>query len=120
MMSDMGRERIGVYVQSMMHHNEVLAEMVNIGIISDRVLAAEVESISSESEKTEADLAMIRNALVRFIHTDNEKIKSSRIPRGPSEKNRSPENELVAPDLPVPSLRVSQNTALTVDDTLGY
>ena len=116
MMSDLGIERIGTYVRSMANHAEVLAEMINTGIINDLILAVEVESISEESERTGADLALIGNSLIRFIHTDSERIKSSRVHRTRMEKIRPPENQLEAPNLPVPLLTEAPKTAFALGD----
>ena len=116
MMSDIGIERIGTYVRSMANHAEVLAEMNKTGIINDLVLAVEVESISEESERTGSDLALIGNSLIRFIHTDSERIKSSRVHRTRMEKTRPPENQLEAPDLPVPLLTEAPKIALAQGD----
>ena len=116
-MSDIGIERIGAYVRSMANHAEVLAEMINIGIINDLILAVEVESISEESERTGADLALIGNSLIRFMHTDSERIKSSRVPRTLMEKTRLPENQLETPDLPVPLLTEAPKNALAQGDS---
>ena len=115
-MSDIGIERIGAYVRSMANHAEVLAEMNKTGIINDLVLAVEVESISEESERTGADLALIGNSLIRFMHTDSERIKSSRVHRTLMEKTRLPENQLETPDLPVPLLTEAPKTALVLGD----
>jgi hypothetical protein len=116
MMSDLGIERIGTYVRSMANHAEVLAEMNKTGIINDLILAVEVESISEESERTGADLALIGNSLIRFMHTDSERIKNSRMHRTRMEKTRPPENQLEAPDLPVPLLTEAPKTALALGD----
>ena len=112
LMSNMGIERIGSYVRSMESHNEVLAEMINTGIINDLILAVEVESISEESERIGADLALIRNSLIRFMHTDSERIKSSRMLKPLMGKVRSPENQPEGPNLPVPLLTETPKTAL--------
>ena len=116
LISDIGIERIGTYVRSMANHAEVLAEMNKTGIINDLVLAVEVESISEESERTGADLALIGNSLIRFMHTDSERIKSSRVHRTRMEKTRPSENQLEAPDLPVPLLTEAPKTALALGD----
>jgi hypothetical protein len=117
MMSHIGIERIGTYVRSMANHAEVLAEMNKTGIINDLILAVEVESISEESERTSADLALIGNSLIRFMHTNSERIKSSRMHRTRMEKARPPENQLEAPDLLVPLLAEAPKTALAQGDT---
>ena len=117
MMSNMGIERIGSYVRSMESHNEVLAEMINTGIINDLILAVEVESISEESERTGSDLALIGNSLIRFMHTNSERIKSSRMHRTRMEKARPPENQLEAPNSPVPLLTEAPKIALAQGDT---
>ena len=117
MMSNMGIERIGSYVRSMESHNEVLAKMINTGIINDLILAVEVESISEESERIGADLALIRNSLIRFIHTDSERIKCSRMHRRQMEKTPLAENQLEAPNLPVPLLTEATKTAVAQGDT---
>ena len=116
MMSNMGIERIGGYVRSMESHNEVLAEMINTGIINDLILAVEVESISEESERIGADLALIGNSLIRFMHTNSERIKSSRMHRTRMEKARPPKNQLEAPNSPVPLLTEAPKTALAQGD----
>ena len=117
MMSDLGVERIGTYVQSMANHTEVLAEMINTGIINDLILAVEVESISQESERTGADLALIGNSLIRFMHADSERIKSSHQLKARMGKTLTPENEQVTPSLPVPVRAEAPKTVLAVGDT---
>jgi len=102
MVSDMGIERIGNYVQSMTSHANILGEMYKTGIINNQILKEEITSMSKESEKTGADLTLILHSLVRFIHTDSERIKSPRLLKTRRGKTRTPENEPVIPGLPVP------------------
>ena len=116
MVSDLGIERIGTYMRSMTNHAEVLAEMNKTGIINDLILAVEVESINEESERTGADLALIGNSLIRFMHTNSERIKSSRMHRTRMEKARPPKNQLEAPNSPVPLLTEAPKTALAQGD----
>jgi hypothetical protein len=115
MMSDIGIERIEVYVRSMADHAEVLAHMINTGVINEMSLAAVVESISNESEKTGTDLAIIGNSLVRFMHTDSERNKSSRVFRTRMGNTLPKENEQKAPGLPGPLLPEAPETALAVE-----
>ena len=117
MMSDIGIERIGTYVRSMANHAEVLDEMINTGIINDLILAVEVDLISQESERTGADLALIGNSLIRFMHTDSERIKSHRMLKPPSEKVRLLENQREAPGLPVPLPVELPKIALAMGDS---
>ena len=117
MMSDMGIERIGTYVRSMTDHTEVLAEMIHTGIINDQILNDEIVSISRESERTGADLTLIYNSLKRFMHTDYERIKNSRMLQTRMEKTRTPENELEVPGLPVPLPAEAPKTALAAGDS---
>ena len=100
MISDMGIERIGTYVQSMADHTKVLAEMINTGIINDRILNNEVASIGRESERTGADITLIGNSLIRFLHTDYEGIKNARLLQIRMEKTRAQENEQEVTGLP--------------------
>jgi hypothetical protein len=116
MMSDIGIERIAAYVRSMANHAEVLAEMNKTGFINDLVLAVEVESISEESERTGADLTLIGNSLIRFMHTDSERIKNFRVPRTRMEKTRPLENQLESPNSPVPLITEAPKTALALGD----
>jgi hypothetical protein len=117
MMSDVGIERIGTYVRSMANHAEVLDEMINTGIINDLILAVEVDLISQESERTGADLALIGNSLIRFMHTDSERIKSHRMLKPRSEKVRLLENQREVPGLPAPSSVEAPEIALAMGDS---
>ena len=117
LMSDIGIERIGTYVRSMANHAEILAEMSKTGIINDLVLAVEVESISEESERTGADLALIGNSLIRFMHTDSERIKSHRMLKPRIEKVRLLENQREIPGLPAPSPVEAPEIALAMGDS---
>ena len=117
MMSDLGVERIGTYVQSMANHTEVLAEIINTGIINDLILAVEVDMISQESERTGADLALIGNSLIRFMHTDSERIKSHRMLKPRIEKVRLLENQREVPGLPAPSPVEAPEIALAMGDS---
>ena len=117
MMSDIGIERIGTYVRSMANHAEVLDEMINTGIINDLVLAVEVDLISQESERTGADLALIGNSLIRFMHTDSERIKSHRMRKPRIEKVRLLENQREVPGLPAPSPVETPEIALAMGDS---
>ena len=116
-MSDIGIERIGTYVRSMANHAEVLDEMINTGIINDLILAVEVDLISQESERTGADLALIGNSLIRFMHTDSERIKSHRMLKPRIEKVRLLENQREAPGLPVPLPVEAPEIALAMGDS---
>jgi len=117
MMSDIGIERIGTYVRSMANHAEVLDEMINTGIINDLVLAVEVDLISQESERTGADLALIGNSLIRFMHTDSERIKSHRMLKPRIEKVRLLENQREVPGLPAPLPVELPKIALAMGDS---
>ena len=117
MMSDIGIERIGSYVRSMAHHNEVLTEMVNTGFIDIRMLTDEVASISEESERTSADLALIGNSLIRFMHADSESSKGTRKIRTRRGNNPSPEIQQETPGQPLLSKAEARDAALTASDT---
>lgn len=117
MISDMGIERIGTYVQSMADHTKVLAEMINTGIINDRILNNEVASIGRESERTGADISLIGNSLIRFLHTDYEGIKNALLLQTRMEKTRTPENEQEVTGLPGHHPADTPKTALVVGDS---
>ncbi len=116
MISNIGIERIDTYVRSMAAHSAVLAEMINTGFIIDPVLATEVESITQESERANTDLALIGNSLIRFIHTDSERMKSSRRLKIRTGKILTPENERVAPVLTVPASADAPGTVFAACD----
>ena len=99
-MSDMGIERIMAYVKSMENHAEILAEMIDTGIINEQILCNEVSSMNRESEKTGTDIALIGNSLIRFIHSDYTRIKNSRVPRSRKGKTCTPENEQETTSMP--------------------
>ena len=99
-MSDMGIERIMAYVKSMENHAEILAEMIDTGIINEQILNNVVASMNMESERTGADITLIGNSLIRFIHSDYTRIKNSRVPRSRKGKTCTPENEQEITSIP--------------------
>ena len=116
MISDMGVDRIGSYVQSMESHAQVLGDMCKIGIIDDQVLACEVESISRETENAHANLTMINNTLIRFLHTDIEKIRQPAPHKTRAEKMQTHEPEEMVQELARPVPAHTPMTAIAAGD----
>lgn len=116
MLSDMGVDRIGNYVRSMDGHAQVLEDMCKIGIIDDQILADEVGSISRETETVNADLIMINNTLIRFLHADSEKIKQPSVHGRRADKLQEPDHNALAQSLPEPAPAHTPQTAIAAGE----
>lgn len=119
MLSNIGVDRIGKYVQSMENHAQVLEEMYKTGIIDNQILEGVVESISKESEDTKKDLCLINNSLIRFLHANSEQLKQLTPPTARQEElqNSLEEEDEETQSLPAPQQDKTPRTAIAAGES---
>lgn len=119
MLSDIGVDRIGKYVQSMENHAQVLEEMYKTGNIDNQILEGVVESISKESEDTKKDLCLINNSFIRFLHANSEQLKQLTPPTERQEElqnSEQEEDEEETQSLPIPHEDKTPMTAISAGE----
>jgi hypothetical protein len=79
LMSDLGLEGIGNYVSIMNERVSILRGMSRTGNIDPRSILSLVETVNSATETNNANLNLIRNSVVRFMHTGAEPVIRPRI-----------------------------------------
>ena len=79
LMSDLGLEGIGNYVSIMNERVSILREMSRTGSIDTRIITLLVETVNNETKTNVTNLNLIRNSLIRYMHTGAEPVIRPRI-----------------------------------------
>ena len=94
LMSDIAIEGIGDYVKIMEGQVLILRRMTRNGTVDPRVISRFVEIVGVKSEINTTNLNIIRNSLVRFMHTDTKSsINSVVVQNQNNSENKSQEED---------------------------